>query len=265
MKRIWKIAIWTAVSGIGSVAFFLWLLPLFVRLPAELLAAPRTSTTITDRNGVPLRRFLVNGEEVVASYVTLAEIPQDFIDATVAAEDKRFWKHHGIDFFAVLRAANQAAEEGQAISGASTITQQLIKITMAEPMPRNLRTKLVEIILARKLEMTHDKKWILENYLNRIPDGNLRTGCRAAAEGYFAKPLSDLTLAECALLSGLPNKPTRFNPYRNFDGAKERQLWILDRMFEDRYITRQELDRAKSERLVLRRRAPRSGRLMPWT
>ncbi len=253
MKRIWKIAIWTGAGLAATVAFFLWILPLFAPLPAELLAPPRVSTTVTDRNGVPLRRFLVNGEEVVSSYVTLAEIPQVFIDATVAAEDKRFWKHHGIDFIAVLRAANQAAEEGQAISGASTITQQLIKITMPEPMPRNLRTKFVEIILARKLEMTHDKKWILENYLNRIPYGNLRTGCRAAAEGYFAKPLGDLTLAECALLTGLPNKPTRFNPYRNLQGAKERQVWILDRMLEDGYITTEECQRAKDERLVLRR------------
>jgi penicillin-binding protein 1C len=253
MKRIRQLAIWSAAIVIGVPALLLWVVPLFVGLPEELLAAPRVSTTVTDRNGVPLRRFLVNGEEVVASYVGLDDIPKDFLNATIAAEDKRFWTHHGIDFLAVLRAANQAAEEGQAISGASTISQQLIKITMPEPMPRNLRTKLVEIILARKLEMTKDKRWILENYLNRIPYGNLRTGCRAAAEGYFAKPLSDLTLAECALLSGLPNKPTRFNPYRNFPGAKERQLWILDRMFEDGYITREELNRAKAERILLRR------------
>ncbi|RFC49482.1 MAG: penicillin-binding protein 1C [Verrucomicrobia bacterium] len=253
MKRLWKIVAWTGATLAAAVVFFLWLLPLLVQLPVELLAPPRVSTTVTDRNEVPLRRFLVNGEEVVASYVPLSEIPQDFIDATVAAEDKRFWTHHGIDFIAVLRAANQAAEEGQAISGASTISQQLIKITMPEPMPRNLRTKLVEIILARKLEMTRDKRWILENYLNRIPYGNLRTGCRAAAEGYFAKPLSDLTLAECSLLAGLPNKPTRFNPYRNFKGAKERQVWILDRMREDGYITAEECERAKTERLVLRR------------
>jgi penicillin-binding protein 1C len=253
MKRVWKITLWSGVALVAAVVFFLWLLPLLVRLPAELLEPPQVSTTVTDRNGLPLRRFLVNGEEVVAAYVTLEEIPRDFIDATVAAEDKRFWSHHGIDFIAVLRAANQAAEEGQAISGASTISQQLIKITMPEPMPRNLRTKLVEIILARKLEMTRNKRWILENYLNRIPYGNLRTGCRAAAEGYFAKPLADLTLAECSLLAGLPNKPTRFNPYRNFAGAKERQIWILDRMQEDGYISAEECTRAKAERIVLRR------------
>ncbi|MEM7012930.1 MAG: transglycosylase domain-containing protein [Verrucomicrobiota bacterium] len=217
-------------------------------LAVPLIGCP---TLITDRNGEPLRRFLVNGEEVVTPFASLDRIPKDLIDATVAAEDKRYWDHGGLDFAAIIRAGKDAARHGRQVSGASTISQQLVKITTNPPRPRTLKTKAIEAVCARKLEMLRSKDWILENYLNRLPYGNMRMGCRAAAEGYFGKPLGDLSLAECAFLAGLPNKPTRFNPYRNFDGAKNRQVWILNRMHEDGYITDEELKRAKDERLVI--------------
>ena len=224
---------------------------MFATLPAGIQKANDPSTIVTDRHGEPLRRFLVNGEEVVTPFASLGRIPQDLIDATIAAEDKRYWEHGGLDFAAIIRAARDAARHRRQVSGASTISQQLIKITTDPPRPRTLKTKAIEAICARKLEMLRSKEWILENYLNRLPYGNLRMGCRAAAEGYFDKPLSDLSLAECALLAGLPNKPTRFNPYKNLKGAQERQVWILERMLEDGYITEDELERAKNEKLVI--------------
>jgi len=230
------------------VIALLYAAPFFFPIPEGLRADREQSTIVTDRNGRPLRRFLVSGQTVVLRYVTLEEMPDHFVEATVAAEDKRFWSHHGIDYVAVIRAVTDAIRHGYAVSGASTITQQLVKIT-SEPRPRTLRTKIREALLARKLEMLHDKRWILENYINRLPYGNMRTGCAAAARGYFGKPVGDLTVAESALLAALPNKPTRFNPYRNLAGATERQQWILERMFEDGYLTREELRRARGEKL----------------
>ncbi len=266
MKKLFKVLVWLGVFTAINLVSFLWIVPLFIPLPGDLARPNDPSTIITDDEGKPLRRFLVNGEEVISDYASLEEIPTDFVNATVAAEDKRFWVHRGIDFMAIGRAVLEAVEAGRPISGASTITQQLVKITDV-PRPRGVRAKVIEMITARKIEMFHSKEWILENYINRLPYGNMRTGCRAAAQGYFGKPLVDLSLAETALLAALPNKPTRFNPYQNFQGAQERQFWILDRMLEDGYIDERSWERAYAEELVLTRgpsafRAPHAVELM---
>lgn len=227
-----------------------YIVPLAMPMPEGLVEPEDPSTVITDRNGVPLRRFLVNDEEVVSAFATLDEIPDGLINATISAEDKRFHAHNGVDPVAIVRAMIGALKNGRAVSGASTITQQLVKIS-SPPRGRTLKTKVVEVFTARKVEMKLTKEEILENYLNRLPYGNLRTGCRTASEGYFGKPLHDLSHAECAFLAGLPNKPTRFNPYKNFRGAKNRQLWILDRMLEDGFLTDEQYERAKTEKLVI--------------
>lgn len=245
---VWRCALLGAGGLALAVFLVLFLIPLCLPLPPGLREEQVRSTILTDEAGRPLRRFLVSGETVVLHYVPLEEMPGHFVAATVAAEDKRFWKHHGIDYAALVRACLDAVENGAPVSGASTITQQLVKIT-SEPRPRRLRTKVMEALLARKLEILHDKRWILENYINRLPYGNMRTGCCAASEGYFGKPVADLSLAESALLAGLPNKPTRFNPYKNLAGARERQQWILQRMQEDGYITPEEMKRASQEQL----------------
>ncbi|MCB1079550.1 MAG: transglycosylase domain-containing protein, partial [Verrucomicrobiae bacterium] len=130
-----------------------------------------------------------------------------------------------------------------------------VKIS-SPPRSRNLRTKLVEMMTARKLEMSWDKDAILTAYLNRLPYGNQLTGCRAAARGYFGKPLGDLSVAESAFLAGLPNKPTRFNPYRNFDGARERQQYILGRLREEQWISDAQCSAAKTEALRLTESGP---------
>jgi penicillin-binding protein 1C len=247
LRRIVRL---TGLAVLGWI-IFLYLVPLFFSLPDGLTTEKDPSTILTDRNGEPLRRFLVNGEEVISAYVSLDQIPTDLINATVSAEDKRFWDHGGVDFAAMLRATHDVVRKRWPVSGASTISQQLIKITTDPPRPRTLKTKAFEVFSARKMEMFHSKDWILENYLNRLPYGNLRMGCVAAAEGYFDKPLGELSLAECALIAGLPNKPTRFNPYKNFEGAKRRQIWILNRMVEDGHITDEERERAEGENLVI--------------
>src|SRR5207248_8813540 len=140
----------------------------------------------------------------------------------------RFWQHPGVDWRASLRAARDLLLHRRIISGGSTITQQLIKL--AQPRPRNFGTKIVEAAQALRLEQVWGKQRILAEYLNRIDYGNLNNGCAAAAQFYFGKALRDLSDAECALLAGLPQAPTRLNPLRNLERARKRQQWILGQM-----------------------------------
>ncbi|MCK5923080.1 MAG: transglycosylase domain-containing protein, partial [Methylococcales bacterium] len=115
----------------------------------------------------------------------------------------------------------------------------------------NIKTKVLETFAARKLEIFRSKEEILSAYLNRLPYGNQFKGCRAAARGYFGKPLADISVAEAAFLAGLPNKPTKFNPYRNYEGARERQFLVLRRMKEEGYISDAEFTIAIVEPLTL--------------
>jgi penicillin-binding protein 1C len=150
------------------------------------------------------------------------------IDATLSAEDRRFYHHSGIDWLANARALTGALRRGEARSGASTVTQQLVKIT--DPGPRTIRRKLAEMWLARRVEREWSKHRILEEYLNRLDYGNLQHGIAAASRFYFDKPPADLSAAESALLAGLPRAPGRLNPHTGMDAARERQLWVLGRM-----------------------------------
>jgi penicillin-binding protein 1C len=132
-------------------------------------------------------------------------------------------------------------------SGGSTITQQLIKL--AEPRPRTFRTKFIEAVQAMRLEQVWDKQRILGEYLNRLEYGNFNTGCAAAAQFYFGKPLHDLSAAECALLAALPQAPSRLNPVTHFERARKRQQWILAQMFAGGSLTTGEFERAGPEKL----------------
>ncbi|MCB1063698.1 MAG: penicillin-binding protein 1C [Verrucomicrobiae bacterium] len=230
----------------------MFVVPAFFSLPEGLTDpdAFAPGVTYTDREGVPLRRLLADEDLRIDAPASLNEIPASLINATLAAEDSRFFQHGGIDFLGLARAVRDAVWHREFVSGASTVTQQLVKIS-SPPRPRSFRTKVIEMFTARKLEMSWDKEEILEAYLNRLPYGNQLTGCRAAARAYFGKPLGDLSLAESAFLAGLPNKPTRFNPYRNFEGAQDRQHWILGRMLEEQWITESDLNAARGETLRL--------------
>ncbi|HLX69828.1 MAG TPA: penicillin-binding protein 1C, partial [Verrucomicrobiae bacterium] len=171
------------------------------------------------------------------------------IEATLAAEDQRFWSHHGVDFRASVRALWQLLWHRRVISGGSTITQQLIKI--AEPRPRTIRTKITEALQALRLEQVWGKQRILAEYLNRLDYGNFNRGAAVAADFYFAKPLRDLTPSECALLASLPQAPSRLNPYSHLDRARKRQELVLNRMHSTGWLTDDELGRALAEPLSL--------------
>ena len=195
-----------------------WIGLRFVSIPPALLKPPVQSLELTDRNGATLRETRV--DERFAREVPLAEVPPNLIRAMLAAEDKRFFTHGGVDALALGRAVFANLTHRRVTSGASTITQQLVKI--AEPRPRTLWTKLMEAARALRLEQLWSKEQILAAYLNRIDFGNLNIGCAAAADYYFGKPLADLSDAEAAFLAGLPKNPTRLNPHTAFGRAKRR-------------------------------------------
>ncbi len=220
--------------------------------PEALNAPPAPAAAFTDREGVPLRRLLENGGRAGGA-LTLHEIPESLVRATLAAEDQRFRSHGGVDWLASARAVKDSVMAGRSVSGASTVTQQLVKITL--PRERTLWTKAAEIFTARRIEMTWSKDEILASYLNRLQYGSLAEGCAEAAQTFFDKPLADCSLAECAFLAGLPQAPTRFSPWRNPDGAKKRQEWVLSRMKALEWITPEEHTRAVAEPLRTVRKA----------
>ena len=190
---------------------------------------PKASTEITDRYGALLRAYTV-GLSAACSPVKLQQISPWLVLATVAAEDKRFFLHQGVDFRSVARAAWQNSREGRAVSGASTITQQLARAL--EPHPRTITGKIYEMFSAFRLEAKHSKEEILEGYFNGVSYGPLLTGAEAASTDYFGLPAKDLSLAQAALLAGLPKSPVNYNPRKNPKAAFNRQRLILRRLLD---------------------------------
>jgi len=178
-------------------------------------------------------------------YVPLKDIPLYVREAFISAEDRNFYRHFGIDPVAVLRALVANVKERKITQGASTITQQLARNLFLTP-ERSFKRKLKEMLLAIKIERTFSKDKILEMYLNYIYLGQGAYGVEAASRIYFGKHVKDLTLDEAALLAGLPKAPTKYNPFRNPERVKERRNYVLQRMYEDGYITKEELQRYSS-------------------
>jgi len=224
--------------------------PRCVPLPASLLKPANSGRVYLASDGAPLRHLLNETGQRASDEVTMAEVPAMLRLATLAAEDKRFFKHGGIDFLATARAVVENVKSGRVVSGASTITQQLVKISRG-PQPRSWRAKVMEALQARHLEQVWTKDQILGAYLTRVSYGNLFTGCRVASQGYFLKPLRDLTAAEAAFLAGLPQAPGRLNPFRNMAPAIKRQQWVLSRMQQAGWLTDEDYDLATAERLRL--------------
>lgn len=241
--------LWTLLGGGLLYPTMLYLVPCLFPLPEGLKGGAPSGLLFLDRNDRPVRRLL-DGELRADEPATFAEFPENLLFATLAAEDSRFYSHNGLDYLGTMRAIRDALLHQKFVSGASTITQQTVKL-YSPPRKRNLTTKLIEVFSARKLEMRSDKRAILTAYLNALPYGNQFTGARAAARGYFGKPLGDLSAAEAALLAALPNKPSRLNPWKNPEGAEKRQIWVLARMREERYISETDFVAALREEVKL--------------
>ena len=213
-----------------------WMAMHFVPLPARLLAPPPPATSFEDCQGRPLRT--VTQADGFDRPVPYEGLPRALVEATLAAEDRRFWDHHGIDWRASTRALIDWVRHRRVVSGGSTITQQVIKL--CEPRPRTVPTKLKEAVQAWRLEQLWDKPRILAAYVNRLDYGNLCLGPAEAARFYFGKPLAEITVPEAAFLAGLPQAPGRLNPVRHPDRARKRQQWILGQMARNGFLSESE-------------------------
>ena len=217
-------------------------------------AASFVSTRIYDRNGYLLYEILdpSGGRRTLVPY---EQMSPHLINATVATEDERFWRHPGVDPIGIIRAVIQNVQEGEVVSGASTIPQTLVDVVFLTPeerMEQTLSFKIREAVLAAEISRRYTKKEILEIYLNEVNFGSLAYGAEAAAETYFGKTSSALTLAEAAMLAGLPQAPAYWDPYTNWEGAKRRQAVVLDLMVQAGYISHAEAEAAKAEEMPLR-------------
>jgi len=196
--------------------------------PAAGLDLPKASTLVTDRFGRPLRSYLDGRSASACVPLKLGEISPWLVLATVAAEDKRFFAHPGVDLRAAARAFAQNARRGRTVSGASTITQQLARAL--EPRPRTMLGKISEMFSALRLEAGHSKEEILEGYFNGVSYGPLLTGAGAASLDYFGLPAADLSPAQAALLAAIPKSPVNYDPRRRPQAAEDRRRLVLRRM-----------------------------------
>ncbi len=230
------------------VFFGLWAF-LFHNLPrAEDLIQRdvELSTKIYDRNGVLLYQIYKDKNR---SRVKLTEIPLNVKLATLAAEDANFYSHHGFSIKGITRALGIFLDEGK-VTGGSTITQQLVKNALLTP-EKTLKRKAREILLAIDVERKYSKDEILEMYLNEVPYGGSIYGIKEASRVYFDKDVSELTLSEAALLAGLPKSPTLLSPFgNNPELSIQRQNEVIDLMVSNEFITFEEAEKAKKEKLV---------------
>lgn len=201
--------------------------------------------SIYSKEGLLIARF---GEKK-RTPIEYKDVPKQLIDAFIAAEDDRFYQHPGVDYRGLLRASLQLLTTGKKLQGGSTITMQVTRNFLLSPEKTYVR-KLKEIILALKIEKTFTKQQILELYLNKIYLGQRSYGVIAAAETYFGKPLNELNLAELALIAGLPKAPSVYNPVTDPERAQQRRNYVLHRMFELNYITKEQLDTATATPIV---------------
>ena len=213
-----------------SVAMLLWLR--LGPLPDGLLDEPQPSTVVLDRNGVQLHEAR-SGDGTRAMTLTASSLPPALIAATIAAEDRRFWSHPGVDAIAVVRAARTNLVERSLVEGGSTITQQVAKLLLTRQTPARTRgwsAKVQEALIALRLEHRFTKRDLLAMYLNLAGYGNQVSGVERASQLYFGVSSSMLTPAQAAFLAGLPQRPTGFNPFRRREAAVARQRSVLKRM-----------------------------------
>ncbi len=224
--------------------------------------------TLSDYQPPLITRIYADDGSVIAEYsrerrilVAYEKIPKQLVQAFVAAEDSNFFKHQGLDFQSILRAALKNVKAGGIAQGGSTITQQVAKKLLLTS-ERTFSRKFKEAILAWRMEQTLSKQEILYLYLNQIYLGHRAYGVEAAAENYFDKNVEQLTLAECAILAGLPQAPSRYSPYRHYARAMERQKYVLGRMVAEGYITATEAQVAGEEAVAIK---PRLNNLLEVT
>ena len=220
------------LGGAGITGLFVYLKQDLPKINTLNDYRPATVTSVFSDDGRKIGEFYKERRIVIP----LSQMPKNLINAFVAAEDSRFRTHPGIDIQSILRASIKNFKAGTIVQGGSTITQQVTKSFLLTP-ERTYKRKIKEAMLAYQIEKKFTKDEILYLYLNQIYLGHGAYGVEAASENYFGKHTKDLNLAECAMLAGLPQAPSRYSPFRFPDRAKQRQIYTLNRMKEEGMIT----------------------------
>jgi penicillin-binding protein 1A len=233
----------TALAGLAAALIY----PSLPPLEALTDYKPKLPLSVYTADGALIGEF---GEERRA-FIAIDQVPQYMKQAIIAAEDERFYTHGGVDTLGILRAAGSNLLSGGAKEGASTITMQVARNFFLSN-EKTLTRKLSEAMLAMKIEHNLSKDKILELYINQIYLGQRAYGFEAAARTYFGKPMADLSLAEFAMLAGLPKAPSRYNPVINFPRAKARQEYVLKRMRTLKFIDEPTRQAAVQQKLVIR-------------
>ncbi len=241
MKLFW--------AGILAALFCFLLFNIFIwKSDVSKLEKPDPQPTyIYDQNGDIASKISVSNIEGVH----IKKIPKDVIYAVIATEDQRFYKHSGVNYIAIIRAFFQNTISGEIVAGGSTVTQQLAKNAFLT-QERSYTRKIKELILTKKIERTYSKDEIMEKYLNQIYFGEGAWGIQRAANIYFSKDVSQLTLSESAMLAGLIKAPSILSPFKNMDKAVERRDIVLSLMKKEGYISESEVEKAKNQLIVLK-------------
>jgi penicillin-binding protein 1A len=261
LKRVLGLMVVLAICGIavGALAVTGWVVNV-------AQSAPNLSTRHPRIPGSPSQVFAADGTSLgyiwspsVHTPLTGSEIPKRIKEATVAIEDRRFFQHGALDYQGIVRAAIKDTFNGQQLQGASTLTMQLVdnvylpKKYQSAREQRDLKYKIVQAKLATQLESKHTKNWILDNYLNDVPYGTVRGqtayGVGAAAEMFFDKPVSELTLDQAALLAGLPQAPSEYNPFIDTKAARQRRNEVLQAMVTAGDVTQAQASVAERRKL----------------
>ena len=264
VRRLFRIVCWSGLAIVvaASVAAFAVWRELTMDLPAvtELLDyRPPMATSVLAADGTPIGEFYVERRYLVP----IAEVPEHVRQAFLAAEDAEFYRHPGIDVAGIARAVVANVRRGEIVQGASTITQQVVKQLLLSS-ERSFERKGRELILAVELESKLTKDQIFYLYLNHIYFGARSYGLVAAAREFFDVEPARLSIAQAALLAGLPQAPSRYDPRRHPDAARGRQRYVLDRMLIAGFVTPEQYEAARAERIEIAAPKPISWDAAPW-
>jgi len=259
-RWLFRLSLLAIVLGIGAAVggyyYYSRDLPVITKLEEY---NPPAVTTFYASDGSKIAEFFDERRFVI----DLDEMPPHLIDAFIAAEDARFYEHDGIDIYSIVRAFIKNIEAGTIVQGGSTITQQVAKSFFLTP-ERSYSRKIREAILAYRIDKHFEKDEILYLYMNQIYLGNGAYGVEAAARRYFGKTAEELTLAQSALLAGLPSAPSRYSPNNHPDRAKNRQIYVLNRMRAHEFISEEQARQAMDEPIEIEPRRSLFSEIVPY-
>ncbi|MCM1265617.1 MAG: PBP1A family penicillin-binding protein [Candidatus Gastranaerophilales bacterium] len=243
LKRLLILGAAVCLGGLVSLKAYLMIVPPIANLSDF---RPNMVTTFYSSDGEVIKTF----NACTFSKVSITDVPKQLQQAIIATEDKNFYNHHGYDLLGLTRSMIENVLAGKVVQGGSTITQQLSRMLFLSNEQTYSR-KLKEIIIAAKIEKSLSKDQILEMYLNNVYLGSGSYGVDGAAQTYFNKRLNQLTLAEMALIAGLPQAPSVYSPFNNLDLAKKRRNKVLERMYKMHYIDKDTMKAAQAEEVTL--------------